>query len=315
MKAQQTARRPHVTERQKAWARVALLTTVGLVCPPLAAARSGVVWGMYLVLVVLYSLWTLRITRASDRAGNLGYLLCAADFAALVPILAWSLSPAMPIVLSLLWLLGGVVSWRAARFSRAAGARSVAEQEGARLDGSAEGAPLERALRVRLGVWQKEGTRFALVLLRLAGYDKMIAESGKTATKDFLRDAGRRGLRRLGPDAQLFPLPGGRMAFIFAVDSHRGHVVASEDSRASRLDTRDTESVALALASEVCDQTLDGRALECVAGWATAPADGASADDLMYAAESGAQSSAAFRRVNGPRISVAEPEKKRAAAG
>ena len=64
-----------------------------------------------------------------------------------------------------------------------------------------------------------------------------------------------------------------------------------------------------------CEQTLGGHRLECVVGWASAPADGTTADDLMYAAESGALSSAAFRRVGGSRIAVPEPEKKRAVAG
>ncbi len=299
MKPMQTAKKAHVTEQQKAWARLALLTTVGLVCPPLAAARSGVVWGVYLLLVVLYSLWTVRATQVADRKGHLGYLICAADAAVLVPILVWSLGAAMPIVLSLLWVLGAATSWRAAQAYRSGRTESATGSETARVAGSAEGAPLERALRVRLRVLATEGTRFALVVLRLAGHAEMVAGSGREATKDFLREAGRRSLRLLGTDAQLFPLPAGRMAFVFAADMH----------------AHDTESVAMALATEVCSQSLNGYALECVAGWATAPADGTSAADLMYAAESGALSNAAFRRVAGSPVSVPEPAKRRAVAG
>jgi hypothetical protein len=39
------------------------------------------------------------------------------------------------------------------------------------------------------------------------------------------------------------------------------------------------------------------------------------ADDLMYAAESGALSTAAFRRVGGSSVAVTEPRRKRAAVG
>jgi len=83
--------------------------------------------------------------------------------------------------------------------------------------------------------------------------------------------------------------------------------------RALSGDPYDVESVAMALARKVCEHLVDGRRVECVVGWASAPADGLSVEDLMYTAESGAQSSAAFRRVAGSRVPV--PEKTRASAG
>jgi len=315
MKGKNTANLVHVTERQKAWARLALLTVVGLVCPPLAAARSGVVWGIYLLAVVLYSLWALRITKVAAQERYLGYLLCVADAMVLVPIMVWSLEPAMPTVLGLLWLVGAITSVRAARGVRMTTSAPRRTREEPGLQNSAYGAPLERALRVRLRALSAEGTRFALVLLKLEGHTDMIAQSGKDATKDFLREAGRRGLDLLGPDAQLFPLPGGRLAFLFASESVRGHSRSSDPRRPERVDPYDTESLAMALAVTVCEKALAGRRLECVAGWATAPADGTTADDLMYAAESGALSTAAFRRVKGSRVSASEPERRRAAAG
>ena len=81
------------------------------------------------------------------------------------------------------------------------------------------------------------------------------------------------------------------------------------------IDPYDVESLAMALAKRTCEHTAGTARLECVVGWASAPADGTTADDLMYAAESGALSSAAFRRVGGARVVVPEPEKRRAAAG
>ncbi|OFW65708.1 MAG: hypothetical protein A2Y74_09630 [Actinobacteria bacterium RBG_13_63_9] len=69
----------------------------------------------------------------------------------------------------------------------------------------------------------------------------------------------------------------------------------------------------MALGRRACEQMVDGSRLECVVGWASAPADGVGADDLMYAAEGGAQSTAAFRRVAGSRVPV--PKKTRAVAG
>jgi len=159
-----------------------------------------------------------------------------------------------------------------------------------------------------------ERTRFALVVLRVAGYDEMIAYYGDGATEHALEAIGRKGLRMLGPDAQLFLLPGGRMAFVFATD---GAMDGSSKGRGSTewIDPYDVETVAMALGRRACEQSVDGRRLECVVGWASAPADGMNADDLMYAAESGALSTAAFRRVRGSPVAVSEPRRKHAAAG
>ncbi len=318
-----------MTERQKAWARLALLTVVGLVCPPLAAARSGIVWGIYLLVMVLYSLGTVRITRGALRDKQLGYLLCVTDAMMLVPMMVWSIGLAMRVVLVVLWLAGTGASVRAAQARshtsqrRGVGAQSrhgaTSSPHGAsrteRWKANGTEAPLERALRVRLRVLEAERTRFGVVLLRIAGHEAMIAECGHDATKGALKDVGRRGLRLLGPDAQLFFLRGGRMAFVFATDSAREYSKYSGRCHANHIDPYDVESLAMALAGKACEQEMTGRPLECVVGWASAPADGTTADDLMYAAESGALSSAAFRRVGRARVPVPEPEKKRAVAG
>ena len=95
-----------MTERQKAWARLALLTVVGLFCPPLAAAKSGPTWAIYLLTAILYSLWALRVTKNARRDRSLGYLLSLADGVVLVPILVWSQGFAMRAVLIFLCLVG-----------------------------------------------------------------------------------------------------------------------------------------------------------------------------------------------------------------
>lgn len=329
MKAQNTARKAHVTERQKAWARLALLTIVGLVCPPLAAARSGAVWGIYLAVLVLYSVWTVYVVRAPGRDRRLGYLLCLADAVMLVPMMVWSMGVAMRAVLVVLWLAGAVASVSAAQAKASARARRMSEAGRARWatltkrapasapTAKADGgeAPLERALRVRLRVFEEEKTRFAVVLLKVTGYEALVQEHGRDTAKGFLKDVGRRGLRLLGPDAQVFFLHSGRLAFVFATDSAREYSKYSGRCPSNHIDPYDVESLAMALAEKACEQEMTGRPLECVVGWASAPADGATADDLMYAAESGVLSSAAFRRVSGTRVVVPEQEKKRAVAG
>jgi hypothetical protein len=115
----------------------------------------------------------------------------------------------------------------------------------------------------------------------------------------------------LGPDAQHFPLPGGRVAFVFEID--KGRFGADQPSMvADAVDPNDIESLAMTLGRKACEHLVDGRRVECVVGWASAPADGLNADDLMDVAESGAQSTAAFRRVANQ---VGVPERARVAAG
>jgi hypothetical protein len=325
MTAHQTVRSGHLSERQKAGARLVLLTVVGLACPPLAAARSVLIWVVYLVVAVLYSLWAVTVTRSPSGDRVLGYLLCLTDGVVLLPIVVWSTGAAMRIVLVFLWAVGLTASWRIDR-SLESGSRSRTATRRASRSAKTRApsvsvweygteAPLERALRVRLRVLEVTKTRFAIVLLRVAGYAETVAYYGEEAARRMVDTVSRQGLRLLGADAQLFLLPGGRMAFVFATDT-------GEDGRSSRsrvsgsaIDPYDVESLAMALGRRACEQTIDGHRFECVVGWASAPADGVTADDLMYAAESGALSTAAFRRVGGSRIPVPEPEKKRAVAG
>jgi hypothetical protein len=325
MTAQSTAGRARLTERQKAWARLALLTVVGLVCPPVAAARSGVVWVLYLLLAVLYSLWTVHAARRASRDRLAGYLLCLTDGVVLLPILVWSPGVAMRVVLALLWAVGLAATLRAdqgrraSRVSRSSTRRSAGHQRaGSRKPRPSENgleAPLERALRVRLRVLADEGARFALVVLRAAGHKESVARHGEEAAKRLMGTVGRDCLRLLGADAQSFLLPGGRVAFVFATDTPGDSARARKRPAEKQIDPYDVESLAMALGRRACGPSPRAHRLEFVVGWASAPADGTTADDLMYAAESGALSTAAFRRVGGARVAVQGPEKKRAAAG
>jgi GGDEF domain-containing protein len=172
---------------------------------------------------------------------------------------------------------------------------------------------LERALRVRLQVFATTRTRFALVVLRVARMEEIATYYGAETAQRILATVGRRGVRLLGPDAQVFLLEHGRVAFVFATDAGMADAASPRDGSLGWIDPYDVESLAMLLGRRACEHLIDGQKVECVVGWASAPADGVSAEDLLYAAESGAQSTAAFRRVAGSRVSV--PENSRVAAG
>ncbi|NLO26807.1 MAG: hypothetical protein GX113_01295 [Actinobacteria bacterium] len=319
MTGQRTARPQHVTERQKARARLILLTLISLICPPLAGVRSAPVWIFYVVFVVVYSLWALRLNRnfAGDR--RLGYLLCLTDTAILLPLLVWTSSAGMRSLLALVCVVGLVFSYLA-DLTRGKGAfqgrrdgRSleprVALDHAGKVDGEL---PLERALRVRLHILRTSRARFALVVLRIVRFEELGAYYGEDEADRLVGAVTRRGMRLLGPDAQHFVLPGGRVAFLFATGAGATRSNRPVDAP-GWIDPYDVESLAMAMARKACEHLIDGLRIECVVGWASAPADGVSGEDLIYAADSGAQSAAAFRRVAGARLPV--PDKTRVAAG
>ncbi len=316
MEQQSTAPGRRLTEQRKARVRVPLLILVALVVTPLAGIRSIPIWMCYAVLSLLYSLWALRLCAQFARDQRLGYLLCLTDLAIVLPLLVWSSSAALQVVLVAMCVAGLAVTHLGARVERSSRRRPakrarIGERIEARSIDSGTGAPLERAVGLRLAVFRATGSRFALVVLRVVRFEETSAYYGEESSLRILSAVSRRGLRLLGPDAQHFVLPGGRVAFLFEVEC--GRTAGSPRTAATDwAEPADIESLAMALGRKSCEHLVDGHRVECVVGWASAPSDGLNADDLMYVAEAGAQSTAAFRRAAGQ---VAVPERARVAAG
>jgi GGDEF domain-containing protein len=314
MDAQRTAPRRRLTEQRKARVRLPLLILVALVCPPLAGIRSTIIWVSYFAFVVLYSMWVMRLCSQFAHDRRLGYLLCLTDLAVLFPLLVWGSAVAVQAVLMALCVAGFAATFVGARAEQRESRHSFARTaladypESHNLDANT-GAPLERAVRVRLSVFRATGSRFALVMLRVLRFDEAASYYGTESSQRIISAVSRRGLRMLGPDAQHFSLPGGRVAFLFEVESGRA---GGAPSSAAWADPTDIESLAMALGRKACEHLVDGHRVECVVGWASAPSDGLNADDLLYVAEAGAQSTAAFRRVA---HQVTVPERARVVAG
>ncbi len=315
MTGQLTARRARVTEHYKARARVVLLTLIAVISPPLAGVRSVAVWVFYVLFLVAYSLWSLRLTRNFSGDRRLGYLLCATDTAILLPVLVWTSAAAVQGALIGICVAGFLVSYWSDRNALRHGYRSGEDDRQNERDAGASPrveSPLERSLTVRLHIYEKTRTRFALVVLRIVRFEEIGAYYGQEAAEHMIATVARRCLRLLGADAQHFQLPGGRVAFVFSTGAGSTRS-GLNDTTFELLDPYDIESFAMALGRRACEHLIDGHRAECVVGWAAAPADGLVPDDLMYAAESGAQSTDAFRRVAG--AAVAASERARAAAG
>lgn len=311
-----TAPGRRLTEQRKARVRLPLLILVALVTPPLAGIRSIPAWVCYAVFASLYSLWALRLCTQFGHDRRLGYLLCLADLAILLPLLVWSSGATLQVFLVAMCAVGLAVTYLGGRAERRDEQRpltraATADKIDAHTIDESTGAPLERAVRLRLTVFRATGSRFALVVLRVLRFEENTAYYGGESSQRVLSAISRRGLRLLGPDAQHFVLPGGRVAFLFEIENGRAPG-APRTTATDWVDPTDVESLAMALGRKSCERLVDGHRVECVVGWASAPADGLNADDLMYVAEAGAQSTAAFRRAAGQ---VGVPDRARVAAG
>jgi hypothetical protein len=301
--------------------------------PIIAGSRSPALIAFYVVFALLYSLWALRLTLVYSADRRLGYLLAVGDCAVLLPLAAWGSGLGLKVLVCLVAVGGGmatIVTGVRTRPKRVEGPSQRIRPPTRATVTSVESwdpkAGLEAALRARLRVFNDSGARFGLVMLRVVRFEEAESYYGRDAAQRMLSVIGRRGIRLLGQDGQRFPLTGGRIAFLFGTED--------EDRRPPDQETTlnwtspyDVEGLAMSLGRKVCEHLVDGHRVECVVGWASAPANGLSAEDLLETALSGSHSTAAFRRVSGPRVaarvvrtsgplpSASAPEQKRAVAG
>lgn len=306
MTQERTAPRTRLTEHYKARARLPLLGLLVIVLPGMAGVRSVGIWIVYAVFAILYSLWTLRLTAAFSDDRRLGYVLCLTDAAVLLPLLVWNSGPGLRILIVLLYGGGlGLTYLIDQKRSLQHAHRGSSPMQGGSPRGSATPDPrmlLERAVSRRLSIFAETGTRFAVVMLRIVRFEEAASYYGPQVAAGMLAAVGRRGVRFLGPEAEMFALTRGRIAFVFDIEyppARAGRGKAEEWS-----DPHDVESVAMCLGRKVSEHLIEGRKVECVVGWASAPVDGLTAGDLLYTAEHASRSTEVFRRVSGSPVSV-----------
>ncbi|MCL5735418.1 MAG: hypothetical protein M1274_07485 [Actinobacteria bacterium] len=277
--------------------------------------RSAPVWVLYIVFGVLYSCWALRLTQTFAADRRLGYLLVLTDTALLLPLAAWSSGAALKTMVAVLCGAGLAITYLAdsgqhlpavdTGGKRTTHARLSTEgmSRAARVRQADPESDLESVIRIRLRVYAENRARFGLVVLRIVRFPEFVSYYGEDAAQRMMSAIGRRGIRLLGQDSQRFPLSGGRIAFLFDSESAAAGV-AGRDADLGWSEPYDIEGLAMSLGRKVCEHLIEGHRVECVVGWASAPVDGLSAVDLLSAAEAGAHSTAAFRRVSGSRVPV-----------
>ena len=73
-------------------------------------------------------------------------------------------------------------------------------------------------MRCALGRFTATGSRFALVVLRVLRFEETTSYYGEEASDACWRLSAGAGCAPLGPDAQHFVLPDGRVAFLFEIE-------------------------------------------------------------------------------------------------
>ncbi len=227
MTGQRTAPLPRVTEHQKARVRLPLLTFLALLGPPLTGVRSASVWVFYVVFVVLYSLWSLRLSRHFSGDRRLGYLL--------VPH-----RHRHPPAAAGVELRGGdaghprswyaLPGWRSPTGPIGHGRRPLPGLQPDRVRGERRSASARSdRSRTRRPAWSGRcacacgsspppGLVSGWWCCASLRFEETASYYGEEASERVLSAVSRRGLRLLGPDAQHFPLPGGRVAFLFETE-------------------------------------------------------------------------------------------------
>ena len=110
---------------------------------------------------------------------------------------------------------------------------------------------LGSAVRRRLGLLATDGVRFGLVVLRVVRYEEAVAYYGSETAARMLSAVGRRGMRHLGSEAQLFSLGHGRVAFLFEIEGapSRPRALAGDWN-----EPYDVEGMAMRLGRKTCER-------------------------------------------------------------
>ena len=308
-----------VTERIKACVRLPLFFVLTLFCPPLAGMHLGILWVLYILAGIAYSMCIFCITKRFIIENWLGYVLTIIDVVFVLPLMVGNISAGMVVVLIFVCVGSFFMSSIAITepdtanpFSVASGV-AIPNARGGVLSNRRYAAMqtkrlalrnnLESAINTRLKIFKKDKVRFGLLILRVSRFEEISTYYGKETAGRLMSGVGKRGLKLLGEDAQRFSLLDGRVAFLFEIDK----AINRARKNSTNLwwnDISDVETLALALGSRICERLIEGQRVECIMGWSSVPKDGLSVYDLLKVAETGICSTAAFRRVNGSTLTM-----------
>lgn len=244
-----------------------MLGLFALFGPPAFGIEVGVLSALYSLALVGYALWALRLTVVFHDDPTLGYLLTLFDVAMTLPLLIWGTTPWLAAPVVLLWVAGLSVSALQQRRRRVA-----RTQQGDHLVDPATGLMSARrfpaAVEGEAQLAAVRGKCFSLITVRIHRFQEVATYYGPDAAERALVGIARRALRTAGTESEGYRLGRDRVALLLPTC---GPMEAAER--------------AMAISRAVNGRLLDGRKIDCLVGYATSPRDGATACELLQAAE------------------------------
>ena len=281
-----TARSSRVGEQQKARYRLLVFGLLALFGPPAFGIQVGLLSALYSIAIVAYALWTMRLTVVFRDDDSLGYLLTLFDIVMTVPLLLWGSQAWLTIPVVVLWVAGLSMSatiQRRARLQRTLVQTSVVD----RTTGFLTAARFDSAVEDQVARAENRRSGFALFTIRLGRFDEVRVMAGPEAAERTVAVLARRGQRVLGAESQGFRLSRDVVGLLVPnCNPAAAAELAVEISRAG-------------------STLIEGRRADVLVGYAVAPRDGRTAEELCEAATDSALSSPRLRAV--PRSQTRPP--------
>jgi GGDEF domain-containing protein len=254
-------------EHTKAKYRVVVLGLIALLGPTAFNIAPGPFATVFSLLLIGYSLWTLRLTAVFRDDEQLGFLLCGIDVAIIVPLFVWGSPTWLAVPLVLFWVAGCVVTLRARSVVR----REVRRESESSVDGLTgllSRGLLDSVVTRRTALHDYDEATFGLVTLRVHRFNELACYYGRESADQSLVAVSRRALRVVGERAEGFRTGIDTVAFLLPF------------SRPLEL-----AEVAMEVAGAANGRLVNGKRIDCLIGYACAPRDGATAHELLERAD------------------------------
>lgn len=265
MGALTTATRTRSGEHSKGRCRLPVLGLLALFGPSVFGLRVGLFSALYSLILIVYALWSLRLTVVFRDDLGLGYLLALFDVALTLPLVVWGRPTWLLTPLVGTWIVGLAASVVIrSRQEKARTCRGLLVDPATGLRTSSCFRELVREHEAEAGPTE----RFGIFTIRVNRFQELAAYYGRDAAERSVAAVARRARRELGPGSEAFRLAEDLLALAGPVG---GSLEASE--------------LAVTVSRAANRHLVEGRKVDSFVGYAVFPRDGHTADELVASAE------------------------------
>ncbi|MHB9149006.1 MAG: diguanylate cyclase domain-containing protein [Thermoleophilia bacterium] len=225
----------------------------------------GLFSALYSLILIVYALWSLRLTVVFRDDLGLGYLLALFDVALTLPLVVWGRPTWLLTPLVGTWIVGLAASVVIrSRQEKARSCRDLLVDPATGLRTSSCFRELVREHEAEAG----PAELFGVFTVRVNRFQELAAYYGRDAAERSVAAVARRARRELGPGSEAFRLAEDLLALAGPVG---GSLEASE--------------LAVTVSKAANRHLVEGRKVDSFVGYAVFPRDGYTADELVASAE------------------------------